>query len=220
MFSRDDVVAEIRQAFAATPSPGPFLVGSREGSEPDEIIRAFAAFTQWTEPDAATPDRHYDVLSFFSEGGFRFFLPAYLIADLEGRLETADPIFYLTHGFSDQTVRLPFGQKTFERTIGGTVLLNPRRYGAITFHDHARFRLSVFSREEARAIVAYLLYKREADPDGLDRDQITAALEAFWLDRAAHAPDQDALTAHLAREAEELEAIREARGRLTDPEGP
>ncbi len=32
-------------------------------------------------------------------------------------------------------------------------MLNPRRYGAMTFADWARYRLSVFAREEAQAIV-------------------------------------------------------------------
>lgn len=221
MHSRDDVIAQIREAFDRTPSPGAaFLAGSREGSEPEEVARAFAPFDHWNQPDAATLDRHYDALSFLSEGGFRFFLPAYLIADLQGTLMTADPVFHLTHGFSDRTVRLPFGRKTFEKTVGGSVLLNPRRYGAITFCDAARWRLAVFSREEARAIVAYLQYKRDTDSEGLDRDQITAALDSYWRERAAHAPDREALAAHLAREAEEFNAVQDARGGARGPDAP
>lgn len=45
-------------------------------------------------------DAHYSALSFFSEAAFRFFFPAYLIADLRGELRTADPLFHLTGGFS------------------------------------------------------------------------------------------------------------------------
>lgn len=195
MPSRDDVIAQIRTAFARTSFPGaPFLAGSREGSEPEDIARAFASFTRWDQPDAAFLDQHYVALSFLSEGGFRFFLPAYLIADLQGHLQTADPVFHLTHGFSDQSV-----------------LLNPRRYGAVTFFDYARFRLSAFAREEAQAIVAYLQHQRDSDREGITRGEITAALDAFWLDRAAHAPDHDALAVHLVREAEEFAAIQESR---------
>lgn len=200
MPSRDDVIALIRTAFARTPFPGaPFLVGGREGSEPEDIARAFVSFTRWDQPDAAFLDQHYVALSFLSEGGFRFFLPAYLIADLQGHLQTADPVFHLTHGFSDQSV-----------------LLNPRRYGAVTFFDYARFRLSVFAREEAQAIVAYLQHQRDGDREGITREEITAALDTFWLDRAAHAPDHDALTVHLIREAEEFAAIQESRPRPPD----
>ena len=104
-----------------------------------------------------------------------------------------------------------YGEQTIDRAIGKSVLLNPRRYGAITFFDHARFRLSVFAREEAQAVVAYLQHQRATDREGITRGEITAALDAFWLDRAAHAPDHDALDAHLAREAEELAAIQESR---------
>jgi hypothetical protein len=35
-------------------------------------------------------DAGYNALSFFSECGFRYFLPAYLIVDLDERLQTAD----------------------------------------------------------------------------------------------------------------------------------
>jgi hypothetical protein len=45
-------------------------------------------------------DGHANALGYFSEAGFRFFLPAYLIADLHGQLNTADPLFHMTHGFS------------------------------------------------------------------------------------------------------------------------
>jgi hypothetical protein len=70
----------------------------------------------------------------------------------------------------------------------------------------------------AKAIVAYLEYKRDTDADGLDREQITAALEAFWLDRASRAPANTALAAHLTREAEEFAAIQE--GGVPPPEDP
>ena len=106
----------------------------------------------------------YNALSFLSEGGFRYFLPAYLIADLEDRLQTADPVFHLTNGFSDKIVKIPVGQRIYEKTIGKSAFVNPRRYGAMTWHDHARCRLSVFTREEAGAIVAYLEYKWDAEP--------------------------------------------------------
>ncbi len=39
----------------------------------------------------------------------------------------------------------------------------------MTWHDHARCQLSVFTREEAGAIVAYLEYKRDADSSQAQR---------------------------------------------------
>ena len=52
----------------------------------------------------------------------------------------------------------------FVRKMGKNELVNPRRYGTMTVHDYARFRLSIFAREEAPANVTYLQYKREGGP--------------------------------------------------------
>jgi hypothetical protein len=100
----------------------------------------------------------------------RYFLPAYLIADVRDELKTADPVFTLTYGFAT------------------SAFVNPIRYGGITTEDYARFRLSVFSREEASAIVDYLQFARERDDLGLTRDAVDAALQRFWLERARSAP--------------------------------
>src|SRR5262249_42899640 len=155
---------QIRQAFDANAYPGDqFLQGSFEGCEPYDEVGAFIGKADWTQLDAAMLDGHYCALSFFSEAGFRHFIPAYLIADLRGELKTADPLFHLCHGFSSFSTEVPVLSTTFRRSSGGDVLLNPRRYGAMTWRDHARQRLSVFTREEAAAIVAYLRYQRQED---------------------------------------------------------
>src|SRR5262245_39973334 len=51
----------------------------------------------WSAIRAPDLDRCYSSLSFFDATGMRFHLPAYLVADLEGSLETADVLFHLTH---------------------------------------------------------------------------------------------------------------------------
>lgn len=79
----------------------------------------------------------------------------------------------------------------------------------MTFHDYARFRLSVFAREEAAAIVAYLAHRRDTDREGIHRQEVDAALESFWLERAAHAPEQQALMQHVE---EEDSYVRDLRG--------
>lgn len=218
MSERSAVIEEIRRAFAGTPYPGDaYIQGSREGCEPFEEVGAFVGQQDWRALDAAFLDAHYGALNFFSEAGLRFFLPAYLIADLEGKLATADPVFHLTHGFTDATVDIPIAGRVFTRRLGGSVLLNPRRYGAMTFQDHARCRLSVFTREEASAIVAYLGCRREAATTDAVRAEIDAALEAFWLERAAQAPAAESLARHLAEEAERIDYIcRHADSGMTD----
>ena len=74
----------------------------------------------------------------------------------------------------------------------------------MTWYDYARSRLSIFTKEESAAIVAYLEHKRDADPQGLRTVDITAALESFWYDRALYAPDRALLQQQIREEAEYL----------------
>lgn len=201
MSDRSGVINQIREGFANVDYPGDaFLQGSFDGCEPYEVVSPFKGKNDWKSVDAEFLDAHYDALSFFSEGGFRFFLPAYLIADLQDELQTADPVFHLTHGFSDQAVKVPGKTRTVVRRFGKSTLINPRRYGAITTYDYARYRLSVFTREEAQAIVAYLRFQRDAEPHMLDKDAIDGALNLYWLDRAANAPSAERLVQHVEEE--------------------
>jgi hypothetical protein len=77
----------------------------------------------------------------------------------------------------------------------------------MTSYDYARWRLSVFTREEANAIVSYLEFKRDLDPDVIDRTAIDAALDSFWLERARRAPQASNLAQHIAEQEEYLAAI-------------
>lgn len=203
------VVAQIARAFAETPYPGDgWLQGSREGCEPYDEVSPFQGQTCWQAVDPALLDAHAAALSFFSEAGFRFFLPAFLVADLRGQLTYADPLFHITHGFFDFSINIEKPQRTFVITSGKSQLINPRRYGAMTAFDHACYRLSVFTREEAAAIVAYLEYKRATDAEQWDTERIDAALDLFWRKRAHAAPAAASLHHHLQEEAAYLGAIR------------
>jgi len=208
MQTKQRIIEHIRQAFRDTERPGDaFLQGSHEGCEPGDSVAPFIGVTDWSQLDPTILDASYTALSFFSEGGFRYFLPAYLIADLEEQLQTANPVFHLTNGFFDNVVKIPAGQRIYEKTIGKSAFVNPRRYGAMTWHDHARCQLSVFTREEAGVIVAYLEYKRDAGPYGLNAEEINAALDIFWRDRAANGPTHQAIRQHLTEEEEHLKDI-------------
>ncbi len=77
----------------------------------------------------------------------------------------------------------------------------------MTWQDHARCRLSVFTREEACAIVAYLEYKRATDSHGLNAEEINAVLDSFWRDRAANGPPHRAIRQYITEEAEYLKDI-------------
>jgi hypothetical protein len=208
MSDKEAVIEKIQRAFARNEHPGGrFLQGSFEGCEPYEEVGPFENEEDWRGIDADFLDGHANALSFFSEAGFRYFLPAYLISDLRGQLQTADPLFHLTHGFSDWTTEVPAGDGTLVLRHGKSAFINPRRYGAMTSYDYARYRLSVFTREEAKVIVAYLEFKRDLDPNVIDRQAIDAALESFWLQRARTAPQAESLEQYLAEQEEYLAAI-------------
>jgi hypothetical protein len=209
MSDREAVIARILAAFGKNRHPGgAFLQGSFDGCEPYEQVSPFATREDWKAIEASFLDTHAEALNFFSEAGFRFFLPAYLIADLRGQLSVADPLFQLTHGFSDGTTEIPANGRTFVMRYGKSAFINPRRYGAATFYEYARYRLSIFTREEASAIVAYLRFKRDLDPDVFDREAIEAALNLFWLEREQRAPPAASLEKHIAEQEEYLAAIR------------
>ncbi|HJQ30042.1 MAG TPA: hypothetical protein VJ827_11925 [Rubrobacter sp.] len=209
MNDREALIEKIESAFGRSEYPGgPFLQGSFEGCEPYEEVGPFENKEDWRGIEAGFLDGHANALSFFSEAGFRYFLPAYLIADLRGELQTADPLFHLTHGFSGGATEITAGGRTFQIRFGRSAFVNPRRYGAMTSYDHARYRLSVFTREEAGAIVAYLEFKRDSDPDVVARAAIDAALETFWLERARAAPPSENLKQYLAEQEEYLAAVR------------
>ena len=206
----ETVIEKIKSAFAGSAHPGGrFLQGSFEGCEPYEEVGPFEKLEDWQGIEAGFLDGHASALSFFSEAGFRYFLPAYLISDLRGELQTVDPLFHLTHGFSDWTTEVPARDRTLVLRHGRSAFINPRRYGAMTTYDYALYRLSVFTREEANAIVAYLEYKRDSDPDVIDRESIIAALDSFWLERARTAPPSASLEKHLAEQEEYIVAVRQ-----------
>ena len=165
------IEAEIRRAFASVERPGNWaLRGSSEGDEPYEVEAAFADKDDWRTLDAAfldtAPDGLASALSFLSDEAFRYFLPAYLIADLRGTLDNVDPVFHLSHGFGDDSRHQP---------------VNPRRYGTRTWFDASSHKMATFTPEEARVIVAYLRWR--AEKDDFDRDTIDQAIRNYWSAR-------------------------------------
>jgi len=156
------VIEQIREAFRDTDHPGDAcLQGSQEGCEPAEVTAPFKGVAHWTQIDPAIPDSTCTALSFVFEGAFRHFFPAFLIADQKDQVQTADPAFHLTTGFADRVVKFPAGARVYKRVTGKSAFVNPRRCGAMTWHDYARSTLAMFTREEAGAIVACLDWRRE-----------------------------------------------------------
>jgi hypothetical protein len=172
MVDKEKLKEEIRAAFLHFAYPGDWcLRGSHEGDEPYQVEEEFKGKHDWRTLDAKfldqAPDGLASALSFFSDEAFHFYLPAYLIADIDGLLEETDVVFHLTHGLDDSSAGMQ---------------VNPQRYGERTWRDEARYQFSMFTREEAAAIVGYLIFKRDADP--YDRETIEQALRNYWYGRA------------------------------------
>ncbi len=173
MVDREQIVAQITSAFSSVEYPGDWcLRGSNEGEEPYLLEQEFKGKTDWRTIDPAfldqAPDGYGSALSFFSDEAFRFYWPAYMICDIRGQLEHSDPVHHLTHGLDDSS---------------RCKRINPRRYGERTWFESARHKFAVFSREEAAAIVAYLLLR--PDEDEFERQRIDEALKNYWYGRAA-----------------------------------
>ena len=167
---------QIRAAFAEVETPPHWcLSNSREGDEPLLLQEEFAGKTPWVSLDAAfldqAPGGFGTALSFFSDEAFHYYLPAYLLADLDQKLQQANPIFHLTHGLEKTSAEQP---------------INPRRYGRRTWRDHARFKFAMFDGKECAAIAAFLQYRREhGDLTELEHRAIDEALAGYWRARAS-----------------------------------
>ena len=114
---------KIRDAFLHGSYPGDSrLRDSYEGEEPDRLEAEFKGKTDWRDLDAQfidqAPDGYGSALSFFSAEAFCFYLPAYLIADIDGLLERSDPVFHLCHGLDNESK---------------AKFINPLRYGTQTW---------------------------------------------------------------------------------------
>lgn len=165
------IIEQITEAFADVQYPGDWcLMGSNEGDEPFATAEAFKGKTDRyaIAPKLLdeAPKGLSSALSFFSDEAFRFYLPAYMIADLRGDLREVNVVFHLTHGLDD---------KSREK------LINSNRYGQRTWFESNSHKFSIFTREQAIAIVIYLRFKRKKDK--FARAEIDQALRSYWNGR-------------------------------------
>lgn len=172
--SRRRVEEEIRLAFGDVPPPPRWcLVDSKEGEEPRLLEEEFRELPDWRSLDSRLLDRapggYATALGFFSVEAFRYYLPAFLLADLAGSLEQVDVVFHLVHGLDSGTATQP---------------VNPLRYGPRTWSDHARHRFSIFDARQARAIVLYLEVKLSEHGSGMVGRGISEALSNYWRPKA------------------------------------
>ncbi len=171
VIDKETVKARIRSAFAHVKCPlVQNLVSSRDGDEPELVEKAFKGKKDWTVLSVeflskAPEDTDASPLNFFSDEAFHFYLPAYLIADVDFRMDKAYPVFKLTYGLTGESRNEVIGP------------------GERTWLDAALYKFSMFNKEEAGAIVAYLEFKME-NGDSPDKPRIREALENYWLKKA------------------------------------
>ena len=147
------------------------MVNSNQGDEPAQVEGDFADKHDWTklQPEwlDAAPDGLGSALSFLADEAIRFYIPAYLEADLMGTLKMVDPAFALVHGFDDMSR----DQRIWKRR-------------SETWTDFARARWDGLSRQQAAAITRYLEWRVERDGPDVSHN-IAEALTAYWYARAA-----------------------------------
>jgi hypothetical protein len=166
------LVDKIEQAFADVEYPGDDdLTDTTVGEEPVALIRDFRGKTDWQQLDATfldqAPEGYGNALCFFSANAFRFYLPAYLIADIRGTLDCYGSVPCLCSSVTPMGAR----QKLAKMWGGGTM------------GERARADFAKFDAAQVSAIVAYLWWKLDA-PGGYD-PTIEQALENYWLEREA-----------------------------------
>jgi hypothetical protein len=160
--------AQIETAFADVTYPGDHdLTSSTYGEEPEALKREFKGKRDWRELDAKfldqAPDGWRTALSFFSHRAFVFYLPAYMLADLQNELLEVTVEFHLFYGLTSDTAN----EKIAKIWGGGTT------------GQAARRKYDQFNPPQVAAIVAYLRWKLEQQAD----ENITQALEEYWLTR-------------------------------------
>jgi hypothetical protein len=176
-----NLIEQIKTAFDTTPYPGDDrLCGSDQGDEPAEYALEFRGLNWRTiHPDFLA--QHHASLSFFSTEGFRYFLPAYLIADLMGTDSNANPVFHLTHGLCpDYSLQAELDMKASGLLSDELVALMEEedRMDTFDWHQIAVDKFSHFNHQEREAIISYLQYSTS---DEYSRDEINEALEKYWL---------------------------------------
>lgn len=168
----DDLVTRIEQAFANVQYPGDNdLTESTYGEEPPALVEEFRGKDDWRKLDSGfldqAPDGWASALSFFSSNALRFYLPAYMIADIRGELASSDPAIRLCSSLT------PLGEK---QKIA-------KMWGGGTMGERARAEFANYDAQQVSAIVAYLMWKLESI-GGYD-PTIEQALENYWLEREA-----------------------------------
>ncbi|RHX84296.1 DUF6714 family protein [Leptospira stimsonii] len=162
----NNLIEQIESAFQQTLHPGDEnLVAHPSDPESQLVAQHFAGKRDWRSLTSVFLNEPRGTLSFFSDMAFRFYLPAFMIADVQGTLEWDDPsvrlCWFHTGSSGEQRIAKVWG--------GGTI-----KQRAEDCHRH-------FDSRQVSAIVAYLWWKLATSKD--EDLCVTEALENYWLKR-------------------------------------
>jgi len=138
---KEYVAAQIEAAFADTPSPGSEYDDISATKYDDEGIVDYFRGTSWRGHRVKDLRHHEAALSFFTDKAFRYWLPAFMLAELESPVE-ADIIaegisFHLTEA-SGADARLREFAPDELKAIASFCDECAKRYDDIRFRDAAR----------------------------------------------------------------------------------
>lgn len=172
MSNAEEVAKEITTAFPSIrPESFEPLVNSNQGDEPALTAAAFKDKDDWTALEwkwlDEAPEGMASALAFLSDKAACFYIPAYMVADVNGALKRVDPTYSLISGFDDYSRGHPIW---------------PR--GSETWTDYSTIRWSHLTRTQARAVARYLEWRMSLDDLGTEHG-LAEALRSFWYVRAA-----------------------------------
>lgn len=185
------IVRELREAFADHPYPGDDqIVTSGCGDEPWEYALEFRG-TDWRKLHPEFLARHNASLSFFSDAGFGYFLPAYMQANLCRPDLVDDVVFHLTHGLTgaDAGIWEDLEERVADKSpeIREAFAQSKQMFDEfreqtahIDWRSHAVQRFKGLDAAERQAVARYLQFVQSRD-EGLSRETIREALRGYWL---------------------------------------
>lgn len=162
--NKDELIEKINAAFSEVEYPGDdCLIHHSYGDEPKLVRNHFIGHNNWRILTNEFLD--FDgALSFLSDKAFRFYIPAFIIADINKKLDYNDPVIRLCWSLSPQSDNTKIA-KIWE---GGTI------------GERARKCFDEFSKEQVNAIVSYLNWRLLNDENNYLIEQ---AFSNYWLKR-------------------------------------
>lgn len=177
----EELVGTIRRAFADRQYPGDgHLCGSPQGTEPAWIALELRGVL-WNRAHPDLLAHNYAATSFLTDEGFRYYLPAFMIAELHGVESNADPVHALTDSAGDIGISadslVQLGE-ALGAEVADVLRSVKERAARVDLGSWARKRWAGFTLPERVAIVKYLEYRKSSD--WVDADRIEATLKAYW----------------------------------------